>query len=175
MLNINLEKALNRQVNREMYSAYLYLSMAAYLESRKLPGFSNWMKVQAREEMTHAMRIFDYIHDQGARVTLDAIEAPPPEWADPTAVALNVYEHEQAVTAMIKDIAMMAEKENDQNTRNMLQWFLDEQEEEEESAEELLEKARRAGGLVGGYGELDRELAQREFHPPGSQKKPNIT
>ena len=104
MLNKKIEKAFNEQMNAEMYSAYLYLSMGAYFQSVGMPGFANWMRVQAQEEMVHAMKFFDHINERGGRVTLKAIDGPPTEWDSAVAVFEHVYEHEQKVTGLINNL-----------------------------------------------------------------------
>ncbi len=166
MLKENIEKALNNQLNAEIYSAYLYLSMSAYFESISLKGFANWMKVQYQEEMAHAMKFYDYINERGGRVILQAIEAPPTQWDSPLAVFEATYEHEQKVTGLINDLVELAISEHDHATNIFLQWFVSEQVEEEDSANELVEKLKLMGDARGGLFMLDRELAQRTFTPP---------
>jgi len=163
MLSKKMEEALNNQVNAEMYSAYLYLAMSAYFEDQNLPGFANWMYVQAKEEMTHAMKIYNYINDRGGRVSLEAIDKPPKDWDDAVRVAEEVYEHEQKVTGMIHDLVNLAREEKDHGTDNMLQWFVAEQVEEEANADELLQQLKFVGGQGQGMLMLDRELAKRVF------------
>ena len=102
MINKEMEKALNGQVNAELYSAYLYLSMAAYFESEDLSGFANWMRVQFQEEQFHAMKLYDYIIERGGKVLLQAIDKPPSEWDSPLAVFEATLEHEQKVTGLIR-------------------------------------------------------------------------
>ncbi len=163
MLSNKMEEQLNKQVNAEMYSAYLYLAMSAYFEDRNLSGFANWMYVQAQEEMTHAMKIYRYINDRGGRVNLEAIDAPPKEWDNEIQVAKQVYEHEQKVTKMIHDLVDLARNEKDHGTDNMLQWFVSEQVEEEANADELLQQLKFIEGKGQGLLMLDRELAKRQF------------
>lgn len=162
MLNDEMIQALNVQVNKEIYSAYLYLSMAAYFTSTNLKGFANWMQIQAQEEMTHAMKIYDYILGHGARVKLLPIEAPPNDWKNPLAVFKLTYEHEQKVTQMINNLVALAIKLNDYATHSFLQWFVTEQVEEEASAAELMEKLQLAGD-TSALLFLDAELAKRQF------------
>ncbi|MFP4620031.1 MAG: ferritin [Bacteroidales bacterium] len=163
MLSEKMEKALNKQINAEMYSAYLYLAMSAYFEDQNLTGFANWMYIQAQEEMTHAMKIYRYINERGGRVRLEAIEEPPKEWDDALKVAEEVYSHEQKVTGMIHDLVNLAREEKDHGTDNMLQWFVAEQVEEEANADELLQNLKLIGGKGQGLLMLDRELSQRQF------------
>ena len=171
MLSERMLKALNKQLNAELYSAYLYLSMAAYFESKNLKGFANWMRVQAQEELTHAMRFFDYINERGGRVYLEAIEKPPIEWKSPLDVFEATYKHEVKVTNMINDLVNMAMEEKDHATYNMLQWFVAEQVEEEASADEIRQQLKLIGDDGRGIMMLDRELKQRVFTPPAQEVK----
>ena len=166
MLSERMLNALNRQVNAELYSSYLYLSMAAYFESINLKGFANWMRVQAQEELTHAMRFFDYINERGGVVKLAAIEQPPTEWKSPLDVFEATYKHEVKVTGMINSLVNLAMKEKDHATYNMLQWFVAEQVEEEASADEIRQQLKLIGKDGRGILMLDRELGQRVFTPP---------
>lgn len=161
MLKENVVKALNGQLNAELYSAYLYLSMGAYLATIKLPGFINWMRQQAKEEYAHAMRFFEYVSDSGARVTLTQIDGPPTEWESPLDVFEHVYRHEQKVTGLINGLVELAVSEGDDTTKDFLQWFVGEQVEEEESASSVLEKVKQAGNDSGKLSALDAELAKR--------------
>lgn len=163
MLNEKIEKALNDQSNAEMYSAYLYLAMSAYFESISLKGFANWMMVQAQEEMSHAMKFYDFINERGGRVTLQAIDAPPKEWTSPLAVFEATYEHEQKVTGLINNLVELAQEEHDHATNIFLQWFVSEQVEEEDGADEILQKIKLMGDAQGGMFLLDRELAGRAY------------
>ena len=169
MLSQKMQKALNGQVSAEMYSAYLYLSMSAYCASQKLPGFASWMRVQAQEEMVHAMKLYDFVIERDGRAVLTAIGAPPTEWDSPLAVFENVYAHEQKVTGLINDLVGVAVSEKDDAAKEFLQWFVDEQEEEEESADSVRRKVAGAGDARDGLLAVDRELGQRTFHPPKSE------
>ena len=166
MIKENVLNALNYQLNAELYSAYLYLSMEAYFESIELTGFGNWMRVQAQEEMTHAMKFYDYIVQRGERVILSSIEEPPSEWESPQAAFEHVYKHEQKVTGLINALVDLAMSESDHATNNFLQWFVAEQVEEEESANAALQKIKLTGESKSGLFMLDSELAQRVFTPP---------
>ena len=168
MLNNDMEKALNAQVNAEMYSAYLYLSMSAYFQSKSLGGFASWMRVQAQEEMVHAMKLYDFINERGGRVILAPIEAPPTEWNSPLATMEAVYEHEQKVTGLINELLELALEKHDHATNIFLQWFVSEQVEEEDSANDVVEKIKLMGDARGGLFMLDRELGQRVFTPPAA-------
>lgn len=166
MLDEKMQEALNFQMNRELYSAYLYLAMAAYFEDQDLPGFGNWMRVQAQEELSHAMKFYDYLVQRGARAVMADIEAPPSEWESATAVFEQVYEHEQIVTGLINQLVDLAQELSDHATHNFLQWYVAEQVEEEESASGALQKVKMAGESGSGLYLVDQELAQRVFHPP---------
>ncbi len=166
MIKEKVLKALNLQLNAELYSAYLYLSMEAYFESIELNGFGNWMRVQVQEELTHAMKFYDYIARRGGRVILQSIEKPPSEWESPEAAFEHVYKHEQKVTGLINSLVDLSMEESDHATTNFLQWFVAEQVEEEESASGVLQKVKLAGESKSGLFMLDSELGQRIFTPP---------
>jgi ferritin len=169
MISKKMEQALNEQINAELYSAYLYLSMAAYFESQDLPGFGNWMRVQTQEEMMHAMKIYDYVHERGGRVLLQAIAQPATEWDSPLAAFEVTYEHEQAVTGRINDLVDLAIKEKDHATNSFLQWFVTEQVEEEKSAHEMVQKLKLMADAPGGMYMLDCEMGKRVFTPAASE------
>jgi ferritin len=166
MISKKMEEALNAQVNAEMYSAYLYLSMETYFKSLNLNGFANWMRVQTQEEMTHAMKIYDFINERGGRILLKAIDGPPTKWVSPLAVFEAVLKHEQKVTGLINDLVDLAIKEKDHATNSFLQWFVNEQVEEEASADEAVQQLKMMENAPGGMFMLDRELGQRIFTPP---------
>lgn len=156
-------KALNQQLNREIYSAYLYLSMSAYFESLGFKGFANWMKVQWQEELLHAMKFFDYIASRGGRIELYAIEEPPKNWSSPLNAFEFGLEHEKKVTKLISDLVELSIAEKDHATFNMLQWFVKEQVEEEESFAEIVGKLKLAGDDGRILFLIDNELAKRKF------------
>ena len=162
MLSKSMEEAINRQVNRELYSAYLYLGMSAYFSSVNLAGFAKWMRIQAKEERAHAMKFYDYIVARGGKIALLDIEAPKTKWASATKVFEEVYAHEQKVTGMINTLVELATKEKDHASFEMLQWFVKEQVEEEEHASEILAKVRTIGDVPGHLFYLDHQLAKRE-------------
>ncbi len=162
MMGERLQEAINEQINKELYSAYLYLSMAAYCEAESLPGFAGWMRAQAQEEQAHAMRFFDYINTRGGRVVLKAIEVPPPVWKSPLEMLEQVLDHERKVTGMINLLYQLALRENDYATQIELQWFITEQVEEEESASAVVEQLKRIGDQPMGLLMLDRDLGQRQ-------------
>jgi ferritin len=169
MISKKMEEALNGQVNAELYSAYLYLSMESYFKSLNLNGFANWMRVQTQEEVTHAMKIYDFVNERGGRVTLKAIEGPQTEWNSPLAVFEAVYEHEQKVTGLINGLVDLAIKEKDHATNTFLQWFVNEQVEEESSADGIVQQLKMMENAPGGMFMLDRELGQRVFTPPAAE------
>jgi ferritin len=166
MLTPKMRTAINQQINAELYSAYLYLSMQAYFLSLNLPGSSNWMSVQVQEEWAHAMKLFNYLKDKGARILMKPIDGPPAEWASPAEVFEYTYQHEKKVTGLINQLVQIAGQENDPETGSFLQWYVKEQEEEEESAGETLAKFKQIAGDPQGISALDQELARRVFHPP---------
>ncbi len=168
MIKVKVQDALNKQLNAELYSAYLYLSMAAYFESVSLKGFANWMLAQTREELVHAMKFYDYINERGGRVALTSISAPLTEWDSPLAAFKQVYEHEQKVTGLINDLVTLAVSEADDAANNFLQWFVAEQVEEESSADEIVQKLRLLGEDHSGLFMLDQELGQRIFTSPAT-------
>ncbi len=156
-------RVLNQQLNRELYSAYLYLSMAAYFDSLGLKGFASWMKVQWKEELMHAMKFFDYISSRGGRVELYAIEEPPKSWSSLLNAFEYALEHERKVTKLINELVDLAIAEKDYATFNMLQWFVKEQVEEEESFGDIVEKLRLSKDDSRILLLLDAELGKRKF------------
>jgi ferritin len=169
MLSEKMENALNGQLNAELYSAYLYLSMNAYFKSVNLDGFANWMHYQAQEEVTHAMKFYDFINSRGGRVKLSQIDAPATEWNSPLAVFEATLAHEQKVTGLINDLVELALEEHDHATNIFLQWFVSEQVEEEESVGGVLEQLKLMGEAKGGLFMIDRELAKRS--PGGGRQE----
>jgi ferritin len=161
MISAKMAALLNKQINAEMYSSYLYLSMAAWFESRNLKGLAQWMRVQAREEHTHAMKFFDFLVDRGSAVALGAVEAPPDGWKTPLAAFENVLAHEQKVTALIDALAAAAETAKDRATGVFLQWFINEQVEEEANAAQIVANLRMIKDSPGGLFQLDHHLGKR--------------
>jgi ferritin len=162
MLSKKIENAINKQINAELWSAYLYLSISAHFESINLGGFANWMRVQAQEELGHAMKFYHHVIERRGRVTVTAIAAPSISWKSPLNAFEDAFKHEQKVTGMINDLANMAAGEKDHATANMLQWFIDEQVEEELSTDAIVQKLKMIGTNTGGLYMLDHELAQRK-------------
>jgi len=169
MISKKMEEALNEQVNAELYSAYLYLSMESYFKAQNLNGFANWMRVQTQEEVMHATKIYDFINERGGRVLLKAIEGPQTEWDSALAVFKAAYEHEQKVTGLINNLVDLAIKEKDHATNSFLQWFVNEQVEEEASADAIVQQLKMMENAPGGMFMLDRELGQRVFTPPATE------
>ena len=163
MLSARMQEELNKQINAEIWSAYLYLSMNAYFSSKSLNGFAGWMKVQAMEEMTHAMKLYDYVNERSGRIKLTAIDGPPTEWASPAATFDETLKHEQKVTGMINNLVNLAISESDHATNNMLQWFVKEQVEEEANASEILDQLKLIKDDPNALLMLDRELGTRMF------------
>jgi ferritin len=170
MLNDKMQEALNKQLNAELYSSYLYLSMTAYFESTGLKGFANWMRVQAREELMHAMKIYDHVNERDGRVLLESIDTPPTDWDSPLAAFKDTYKHEQVVTGMINGLVDLAGLEKDHATYNFLQWFVSEQVEEEASSGDIVRKLELVKDDGRGLLMLDQELAQRVFVPPAQSE-----
>jgi ferritin len=162
MLNKTMQNAMNDQIQAELYSAYLYLSMSAYFEAENLPGFANWMRLQAQEEEAHAMRFFDHVNDRGGRVVLLAIDAPQVDFENPLTVFKMAYDHERMVTQRIHDLYQLATEQNDFAAQSMLKWFIDEQVEEEKSAMDIVDQLEMVGDHKMGLFMLDRELGQRQ-------------
>ena len=161
-MNEHVLSALNQQLNRELYSAYLYLSMAAYFDAHRLKGFANWMHVQVKEEFEHAMRFYRYIVESGEEVKCLALEAPPHEWSSVVNVFEAVLHHEQDVTKLIHALVALAAQHKDQATHKFLQWFIVEQREEEFSAGQVLKKAQAAPVNSDAFVLLDQELGKRK-------------
>jgi ferritin len=161
MLSKKMQEALNGQINAEMYSANLYLSMAAWFESENLKGFAQWMRVQAQEEHAHAMKFYGYINDRMGRVTLGAIAAPPPSWTGPAAAFTDTCAHEAKVTGLIHALVDLAAAEKDHATTNFLQWFVSEQVEEEAVANQILAQLKAIKDSVGGLFMIDHHLGKR--------------
>ena len=168
MLSQNMEQALNKQLNAELYSAYLYLSMAAYFYSLNLNGFANWMTVQNQEETMHAMKFYTFINDRGGRITLTQIDAPPTTWTSPLNAFEETLKHEQKVTSLINNLVDLAITERDHATNTFLQWFVTEQVEEEASDTEVIQNLKLAGNDPHSLFMLDRELGTRVFTPPAT-------
>jgi ferritin len=164
-----MQDALNDQLNFELYSAYIYYSMAAYLERVDLPGFSHWMQIQVQEELTHVDKFFRFIHERDGRVILKAIDAPGIEWKSPLDAFQEAYQHEQIVSGRINKLVDLSLKESDHATNSFLQWFVTEQVEEEASVKSIIQQLKLAGKDGHGLLMLDRELGARVFTMPPAE------
>lgn len=157
-----LQKAFNDQIRNEFYSAYLYLAMAAYCETKNFPGFSHWLKVQYREELGHAMKMFEFLVDRGARAALQPIPQPPDDFASAQDIFEKTLEHEQKITRLIYDLVSTARDVKDTSAEVFLQWFITEQVEEEKTAAYILNTIKMIKPDSAAVIMLDRELARRE-------------
>lgn len=166
MLDEKMQAALNDQLNAELYSSYLYLSMSAYFESKNLVGCANWMRVQAQEEAVHSMKYYDFIKDRGGRVLLQPIAGPATEWSSPLAAFEESYQHEVHVTSLINKLVDLSLELSDHATNAFLQWFVSEQVEEEASVDEVVQQLKLIGAEGYGLFMIDRELATRTFVAP---------
>ncbi len=155
-------KAINKQINAEFFSSYLYLAMAAYFKDNNLNGFSHWMEVQSKEETGHGMKFYEYLFDRSSKAVLTEIAAPRTEWKSPLAAFEEAYAHELKVTNMINDLMKLAKDENDTATEIMLQWFITEQVEEEASAKLIVDQLKNIGDSFNGLMMLDHKLGGRK-------------
>lgn len=166
MLSDTMLEALNKQINEELYSGYLYLSMSAAFEAKSLSGVASWFRNQALEEQLHASKFFDFILERGGEVKLAQLAGPPTEWNSPVEAFEAALKHEQHITGCINDLIKLSREENDPASESMLKWFVDEQVEEEATAEGIWEQFKLIGDNGYGVLMLDRELAQRTFTMP---------
>ena len=171
MFNKKMEKSFNEQINEELYSAYLYLSMVAYFESTNLPGFANWMRVQTQEEIVHAMKFYDYINQRNGRVVLTALADPQIEWKSPMDAFEAAYKHEVHITAKINELVNLAIEEKDHAANMFLQWFVNEQVEEEKNPLDIIQKLKMIKDSSESLYMLDKELAARVFTPPPASQQ----
>jgi len=171
MITKKMADSLNEQINKEIYSAYLYLSMSAYTDHKGLKGFANWYFVQFQEEMYHAMKIYRYLQDQGAVIKLKAIDQPPTEFGDVLEIVEKTLSHEKMVTGLINKLIETAVEEKDYATQAFLQWFVTEQVEEESNVSEILDKLKLAGNQGNGLFMIDKELASRVYTPPAQSEE----
>ena len=161
MISEKMQEALNEQINKEFYSAYMYLAMSAYCDTIGLPGFSNWMRMQYEEESLHVTKMFDYILDQGGQIRLKLIEEPPKEYGTPLEVFEKTLEHEQYVTGLIHKLMDLAVEERDYASQAFLQWYVTEQVEEESNVNDVVAPLRMVGEDKGGLMMIDQQLALR--------------
>lgn len=163
MLNKKVEEALNAQINAEMWSAYLYLSMAAYCHSIGQPGMASWFEVQFKEEQDHAKILFNYVNSRNGRVELRPIDAVPLEWNGILDVFESTLAHEQKVTSLINGLYALTHEQNDFATQSMLKWFIDEQIEEEDTAQTIIDNIKMIKDNGYGIYMLDKELGERTY------------
>jgi ferritin len=156
-----VEAAINDQIAKEFYAAHLYLSMSAWLEEQNLPGFAKWMRIQSDEERAHAMRLYEYLIDAGGRVRLEGVEAPPVEFKGALAIMEASLAHEKKVTASIRKLYELADKDKDYATQLMLQWFITEQLEEEKQANDVIARLKMAGESSAALLFIDSQLGSR--------------
>jgi len=161
VISEKMEAELNEQVNKEFYSAYLYLAMAAYCTDMGLPGFAHWMRLQYEEENMHVTKMYDYILDQGGKIHLKAIEEPPKEYGTPLQIFETTLQHEQFITRSIHQLMSLAVQENDYATQTFLQWYVTEQVEEESNVNDVLNPLRMVGDDKGGLMLIDQKLGGR--------------
>ncbi len=164
-MNASVQDAFNEQVRNELSSGYLYLSMSAHFDRENLPGFARWMRLQAQEELAHAMRLFDYVLRRGGRVELQGIEPPPTDFGPPLSLFERVLEHERAVTGMIHRLFELSGKEGDWAAQQELQWFIAEQVEEEDTAATARDQVRMAGDDQAALLMLDQQFGSRSIDP----------
>jgi len=162
MIKDNIQEAINNQINAELFSAYLYKSMSAYLQSENLTGMAAWMDLQAQEEIQHAMKFYDYLVERGGRVKLLAIDEPQYEWGSPLEIFEASYKHEQYITERINNLVDLSMQEKDHATGIMLQWFVSEQVEEEAGVDEIVQKIKMISDSKHGMYMLDKELGGRQ-------------
>lgn len=165
MITPKMAEALNKQLNAELYSSYLYMAMSAYASFKGLQGAANWLQIQKQEEMIHVQKMYDYIDSQGAQVILDTIEKPPADFGSLLELFKAVLAHEQKITGLINTLMTQAVKESDHATQTFLQWFVTEQTEEEQSVNTILDRLKLAGDTGPAIFMIDNELATRTLPP----------
>lgn len=161
MFSQKVQNAINDQINAELYSAYVYLSMSAYFEAQNLSGFAHWMRLQYQEETQHALKLFDFMNDRGGNIVLKAVETPPAGFGSPLDIFEKALAHEQKVTGLIHNLYKLAVDEGDYPTQVLLQWYIDEQVEEEKNATAAVANLRLAADSGTGLLLLDREMGER--------------
>ncbi|MDA3860627.1 MAG: ferritin [Melioribacteraceae bacterium] len=170
MISKVMEEALNKQLNRELFSSYLYLSMATFFDSNSFVGMAQWMKLQAEEEHIHSMKFFDFIQKIGGRVILEQIDKPQLDWDSAQQAFEDALAHEEYITKHINELTDLAIAERDHSTKTFLQWYVDEQVEEEATANEIVQKFKLIGDSKSGLYMLDRELGARILTPDTAVK-----
>ncbi len=161
MIKAELQKAFNKQINEELFSSYLYVSMVSYFESQNLSGFATWMRAQVVEELIHANKLIEYLYERGGEVELDAIGKPDATWESPLAAFEAAYKHECHISACINDLYNLAVKAGDNAAAIFLNWFVSEQVEEEASADEVVQRMKLSQGAPGALFMMDRQLGER--------------
>lgn len=161
MIKAELQKAFNKQINEELFSSYLYVSMVSYFESQNLSGFATWMRAQVVEELIHANKLIEYLYERGGEVELDAIGKPDAAWESPLAAFEAAYKHECHISACINDLYNLAVKAGDNAAAIFLNWFVSEQVEEEASADEVVQRMKLSQGAPGALFMMDRQLGER--------------
>lgn len=156
-----VQKAFNAQIKHELESGYLYLSMSAHFEAANLPGFARWMRLQAQEEMEHAMRLYDHVVERGGRVVLQAIEKPQTEFGTPLSIFEAALAHEKKITGLIQKLYETAGEKKDYAAQLALQWFITEQVEEEQNADAAVEQLKLVGDNPAALFMLDRQMGAR--------------
>jgi ferritin len=170
MISIKLTKAINEQINKELFSEYLYISMQAWFADQNLDGMAAWMDAQGKEERFHAMKFFNYLIERGGKVELKPIAGPTVEFDNPLKAFQMSLEHEQFITKSINELMDLAIKENDHATRSFLQWYVDEQVEEEASVDKIVNMLKMVGENGHGIMMIDRELGQRTYSAPATEE-----
>jgi len=168
MISEKMREKLNYQINREIFSAYLYFSMASHVSAKGLDGFANWFLCQYKEELFHAEKIYHYVNEQGGKVELQEIEKPEEDFSSVTDLFEKTLAHEKKVTGLIYDLVKLAREENDYATEAFLQWFVTEQVEEEAEPDNILQKLKMVGEEGNGILMMDKTLGSREFNPPSA-------
>ena len=161
MIDARVQNALNDQLNAEFYASYYYLAMSAYFKETDFDGFATWMRSQAKEELSHAMKIFDFINDREGVIDLKEIQSPTNSWDSPLAAFESAYEHEREVTEQIYNLVDMSVEKRDHATNTFLQWFVTEQVEEEATAVDIVNKLKLVRNDGNGLFLLDRDLGER--------------
>lgn len=161
MISEKMAAAINKQINEELFSAYLYASMSNYFEHAGLRGFAQWMRVQTDEELAHARKFRDFLLNRGAKVALGEIKAPQAEWKSPLAAFEAAYKHECHISECINKLSSLSQKENDHASHAFLEWFVEEQVEEEANVDQVVQQLKLVEGAPGAMFILDREMATR--------------
>lgn len=168
MISKTMEKAINEQINKELFSEYLYISMQAWFAGQNLDGMATWMSAQSAEERFHAMKFFNYLIDRGGKVKLMALEKPQVDFKSPLSAFKAALEHERFVTKSINELLDLAIAENDHATKSFLQWFVDEQVEEEATVDKVVAQLEMIKEQMHAIFMMDKELGTRVFTPPAS-------